>query len=656
VSRGTAAVAIALALAGSGALVAQGSTCQPHLLGADRRGPARAIARSGTMVYLGAGAALVVIDATDPENPVERGYANLGGVVRDVASWGWTAIALIPDALEIVNADDPLLPHVVGSFPLPAEWDVKTIDARDGMVFFAGPDGLHIVSFENPADPIEIGTFEIAAAGDVAARPSRAYLLAGGTLHVLDTSDPAAPVELAAVAVPLDTGEAVTVAPSGLRLATWGAYSNHHSWGSVAFFDLANPDLPVERSVLDFCCDDDPPRAVAFAAGRAYVRHWADVEIYDLSDLSDPVLERRFGTASSGPLFGAPDPEYLLVADDWNGLRVYDVVPPSSAHEVAAVETAGEALDGYFVERLAVTTHAKGIRTYDVSNPEHPILIGTGATTATALTGEVRRTGSFAYSLAFHQTSPQYDFAIFDLTDTGAPVQIGSFGSSTSPSALVVDRQVAIWLLYGSSTPVLDLSDPSQPVQVASLGSGVWDAALAGDRAHVWTSVDPQTDRLWTFDLSQPAAPVLLGATDLPDRFRSTSAVVGSRLFVCGGSEFAIYDIADPSDGQLLGSLQVAYSHLERRISPYGARVFLSPDYATWPQPRTFRVLDVSDPTHPNEIAAIQAMAVAKQVFVGPGLIGVADGEAGVAFYDSCVPFADGFESGDTSRWSENQP
>ena len=57
-----------------------------------------------------------------------------------------------------------------------------------------------------------------------------------------------------------------------------------------------------------------------------------------------------------------------------------------------------------------------------------------------------------------------------------------------------------------------------------------------------------------------------------------------------------------------------------------------------------------------TRLAALPTMASANQVFAGPGLIGVADGDAGFAIYDSCAPFADGFESGDTSTWSVAEP
>lgn len=655
--RSAAAIALALALATSGALCAQTTTCQPHLLGADRRGPAHALARSGTMVYLGAGAALVVIDAADPIHPIERGYANLGGVVRDVASWGWAAIALEQDAIEFVDANDPTHPQVVGSFPLAPEWEVQTIDARDSMVFFTAPDGLHIVSFANPAAPEEIGTFAIAEASDVAARSGRAYLLADQILHVLDTSDPTAPSEIIAVAVPTEAGDHVTVAPSGTRLATWGAYWGHHSWGEVAFFDLANRDLPVQRGRL-YYYEDNPPVFVALGGSRAFVSKESTQEIFDLSDLAHPVLAGSFQAGSVWSSFIAANPDYLLLADAHEGLGVYDVSPPPTAHEVATVETAGEAKDGYFVGTLAVTTDTFGLRVFDVSEPGRPVVIGRGPTTNSGLTAQVRRVGSFAYSQAYGLPSYEWIYAIFDVTDPASPLQVGSFGAGFAQYPLAVAGDLAVGMGYRPA-PLFDLSDPSQPYQVGELqtaGLPVGDVALAGDRAYAWTTGSAQPVRLWIFDVSDPAAPSELGITEMPDRFRSASTVRGSLLYVCGDDEFAVYEVADPGQVQLVGSVQVAYSHESRRISLFGSRAFLSPDHPVPAGPRYFRVLDVSDPTHPNEIAALPTLAAANQVFAGPGLIGVADGEAGIAFYESCVPFADGFESGDTAAWSLTQP
>lgn len=76
----------------------------PHLLGADRRGPAEAIARTGATLYVGTGAALLVVDVTDRSNPVERGFVNFESLVHDVAATGEFAVVLAGSKLAFVDA------------------------------------------------------------------------------------------------------------------------------------------------------------------------------------------------------------------------------------------------------------------------------------------------------------------------------------------------------------------------------------------------------------------------------------------------------------------------------------------------------------------------------------------------------------------------
>jgi len=651
--RALAAALLLAALAASTAARAQ--SCTPPLLGADRRGPASDLARSGTTVYLGAGAALVVVEAADLSNPIERGYDNVSGAVRDVTSRGSAAIALVPDALEFVDATDPTQPEVIGTFPIPTGWEVWTFDARDEMVFFVAPDGLHIISFANPAAPLEIGTFALLDAVDVAAGSGRAYVLASSTIRVLDTSNPAAPVEIASVPAPDEAVDRITLAPDGLRLATWGGYYSHHSWGDAAFYDLADPDLPVLRSSLGYY-DDDPPSTVALAGTRAYVNHGAGVDILDLSNLAEPVLVGSIPEWASS-LVDAADPGFLLVANRSTGLQVWDVEPASAAHRVGQLDTPGETLDGFFVGDFAVTVHERGLRVFDVAQPERPVLSGSWPEPGAASVWfgqEVTRVGSFAYGQVY--LPPVYDnaFGIFDLADLAQPTLAGTFGDGWASSPVMVDRDLAI-LPIGPPAPLLDVSDPALPVEIGELttpGSYVFDATLNGDRAYAFTSGPAQPIRLWVYDVSEPAAPLERGVTNLTGGGRS--AVRGSLLLVSGHTTLATYDVADPVDVQPLGSLALPPTGTGRRISLYGTRAALDPDPPPgWPQVRSaFRWVEVKDPTQPALLAAIPTASIAHHTFVGPGRIGLADGAAGFALYDSCVPFADGFESGDASAWS----
>ena len=71
-----------------------------------------------------------------------------------------------------------------------------------------------------------------------------------------------------------------------------------------------------------------------------------------------------------------------------------------------------------------------------------------------------------------------------------------------------------------------------------------------------------------------------------------------------------------------------------------------------WP----IQVFDVTSPSSPLEIAVLQTPGGGRVAAPGPGLVVVADGPAGISVYESCVPFADGFESGDAAAWSDTRP
>ncbi len=70
------------------------------------------------------------------------------------------------------------------------------------------------------------------------------------------------------------------------------------------------------------------------------------------------------------------------------------------------------------------------------------------------------------------------------------------------------------------------------------------------------------------------------------------------------------------------------------------------------------RVIDVSTVSDPVEAGFFDTPGLAWGVAASGGYIHVADYDAGVEIFQVCPewPFADGFESGDTSAWSATVP
>jgi len=70
------------------------------------------------------------------------------------------------------------------------------------------------------------------------------------------------------------------------------------------------------------------------------------------------------------------------------------------------------------------------------------------------------------------------------------------------------------------------------------------------------------------------------------------------------------------------------------------------------------RVIDVSSPSAPVEVGFLDTPGFASGVAVSGGYAYVADWDAGIAVFLECdaALFSDGFELGDTSRWSTTVP
>jgi hypothetical protein len=80
----------------------------PELLGWWPHGPAHAVTVSNTTAYVGAGAAVIVVDVSAPAMPVPLGFVQLPSVVEDVAVDGTHAhLALGSAGLSVVDVSVP---------------------------------------------------------------------------------------------------------------------------------------------------------------------------------------------------------------------------------------------------------------------------------------------------------------------------------------------------------------------------------------------------------------------------------------------------------------------------------------------------------------------------------------------------------------------
>lgn len=652
------ASALALLLC-SVALEAQ--TCVPQLLGADRRGPAESISRTGSTLYVGTGAALLVVDVTDRANPVERGFVNLDGVVRDVAAAGEIAVVLANPGLVLVDASAPAEPVVAGSWPIDPSWNVRHVDARDSLAFFVAADGLHIVDFFDPTNPAEVGFLAAADARDVVSRSStRAYLLvegppdADGALVVVDVSDPAEPVIVSSRAVREGADGRLSIGPNGGRTAAWGTtVQGHHIWWDLVFFDTTDPDQPAARSGMGDT--DEGLGSVTLAGDRAYV----GPRIVDISNLGNPQVRGALPGGYPEDVATTGDPGLVYVADAARGVPVVDVSKPADAEIVDIVELPGKSMLGYMAGNFAVVLDERGLRAIDLTDRHRP-----------ATLGELRPPDVLLYSLTGLSThaliggffdDSYYASRLVDLSDPENPA-LGEDLPWITAHAVIDGNRLYALTGCGETVSLFDVADPAIPAQVGEVvlteGCRSKDFTADGDRLYVWEDVDGSPDdaqALRSFDVSLPASPIELGSPLVP-RHRGSSTARGRTLMVADQEHFDVLGLSDPTSPTLLGTtpLPGTYGRRGHALDSYGSRAAVTTVLDESNNVTNFgsRIIDFSRLSAPYEWGILDTPGSAEGAFFGPGIIVVADGAAGYSIYESCVPFSDGFESGDTSEWS----
>jgi hypothetical protein len=639
-------------LLGSATLQAQ--TCVPQLLGADRRGPARAISRTGSTLYVGTGAALLVVDVTDRANPVERGFVNLESIVRDVVAAGTTAVVLGADGLTFVDASDPGEPVVSGFWSIPSGWSVAHIDARGTTAFVPATDGLHIVDFTDPDDVVEVGFFATSDARDVVTRgTTRAYIVGNESLHALDVSTLSSPTLVSSTLLPVGADAHLTIGPNGGRLASWRNHPSHHPWSEIALFDLSDPDLPLLR----WTADGDPVAAISVAGDRAYIGS----SIFDISNPSQPTWLGALSVDEPSAHATTGNPDLLYVADSTRGIVTTDVGDPGSVLEVDLVAVPTETLDGYVAGDLALLVERHGLRAVSLDASSFLSTIG-DLRTPEAYLRESTRLASHALVSGWFGDPIELRLGFVDLSDPSEP----SFGlmlplDYKANPVVDNDRLYAVTDVScsnGQSLSIYAVADTATPTLLAEIafneGCYGYDFTAAGNRLYLWHYVGTYPTgqyRLAVLDVTDPTDPIELAS--IPEPWALQASIAMGRLVLGTTSEsFELFDFTLPGAPVLLGSVPLPPSSGGgiQKISRYGSRVTAPRDLGY------VSVVDLSSPSAPFEWAAVESPGSAESAALGSGVLVVADGVAGYSVYESCSPFADGFESGDTSEWSPPTP
>lgn len=448
-------------------------------------------------------------------------------------------------------ADPKALVKQGNAYLLPAD-----ILVQGKLAYLPSHDGLHILDVTDPLAPRQLGHWVTEAnTYDVVVDRGHAFLTGSEHLHVLDVADPTQPRLLAQLPTPGGAVDLDLDAATGTLLAAYGAGEG------LRRFDVSDPAAPVELSALAL---PGEPQSLRFLGGRPFLAS-AEAGLFRLG------LPASGGLDVAARLELAPPPVDLRPLGDqallWSFAQLRLVLRQGSGATALGAGWAPEAglLPQITAAELAggrvLVAHGERLSSFDLPRgtaPLEPVQARLDAPVTALLWA-----GGRAY------LAEEGSLSIVTLDNPARPKVLGELRGDWSARDLAKGGDL-LYIAGGEpGLAVIDVADPAHPLQVGSLtvegvarvelagariflatqaGLEIWERAGGGDLRLLarYPMARPLADvvvagnliyllgedaLLQVYDLSDLAAPRLLAAQDLPGT-GSALRVLGDQALV----------------------------------------------------------------------------------------------------------------------------
>jgi hypothetical protein len=493
---------------------------------------------------------LLIVDVSDPTTPRQVGTYNLTGGATDVVVSGQFAYVAASEAgLQVLDLSILTQPRFIASVGVGAH----KVSVSGCYAFvtdrWKGGGSLHIIDISDPAHPVYAGRYPIAGE-DLAISGNYAYVANGGYgLKVLDISRPAIPQRLGGYAL---NGEISGLAASGDYAYVSGG---EHS-GGLRVLDVSTP-----ASVRQVGAADNFGFANGLAVSGSYV--------YDaglgVCDVSTPISPQLVGFCGVGDGRAVAVREHLAYtvaggsSDSTSSLQVLEVSDPHRPRQI------GEYSLGF-----------------DLDRSDSFVILG----------------GEYAYVTGtFPGLEPVGCLQVIDISDPANPRGIGRFDYHGDWHGLALSGQYACLAAGNAGLLFVDLADPAYPRLVGSYTEhGAEGVAVFGNYAYVAVSprgywpLAPRNPGEYSgfgvevIDISEPARPRRVGGNSTAGDVlnRSNMVAAGGRIYFTGGQELAILDLYQPPRLDSLRLDAQGFHLLLRGVTGQMLRLERSRDLRTW--------------------------------------------------------------------------
>lgn len=578
-------------------------------------GTIQSLAIRGRFAYAGIGPRLVILDISDPHQPLRVGQTEpVGHIVFDIALDGpYAYLAAYEGGMRIVDVSNPAEPRVissVGSPPRPPPYDVPDralAIAKTGssaFVFYYDA-GLRVFDVSDPANPLEIGEYQVTGplpyGLDMAIRNNIAHLLTWTRMTLVDLSTPSTPAYLSELYLQNWT--------NAIEVDDRYAYLAENALGIV---DISDPHAPTFVTRIA----DKPTTCgwlMALSPNRVYLHDDSTgMAVIDISDPTRPIW--RGSIAMDSTLGGAvaADGSLACLGDWYSGISFVDAsdadhpVKMGRYDDVAQCMLLTPASDNL----LLSCGYRPGVQVIDIADPTAPRRVAEWGADRT-MHAELRGTTAYLGSRRF---------SIMDVTTLASPTLLGEIDLLDSiTGAFAVAGDHAYVGTYDGGLRVIDITSSSAPRLIATVNNGPANGvAVCGNLAYVAT----YDHGLQIFDISHPSAPLLLGGTAETGALYCV-ILVDDVAYVGGNQGVHVVDISNVHSPQVIPITLPGYWGQVRQLCVHN-------NYLLVPLEPGVRVLDATDPRAPRYVGAYTAQGWCQGVASANGQAFLGNSEGGI--------------------------
>ncbi len=407
---------------------------------------ARGVAALGGYAYLlGRDSVLYVIDATQDHPPSIVGSTQLAPESYSLAAGPGMVCVTSPSGFQVVDVSDPSAPHRVG-FTNAVEGGTVIVDGAHARAYVTEllASAIDISDPSNPRP--DGGVFGARPIGSIFVQGEHAYLLDGSEdLLVARISEPPS-ADL--------VGYLETPSMGGLSVDGTRAYLAT-SYRGLEIVDITEPGFPV---LLGSINDWVEAMDVVSRGSYAYVATTDGLVIVDASNPGAPVITGRLESAAV-PFSIALQGDLAFIGTWYDGLEIINVSDPTSPFVEGEVTTPSMVFDVAVSGSLAYVADGEGFRVIDITNPAHPVIVGS---IAQPFCYTVSVFGNLACVIAGGY--PSDDLISIDVSQASAPRIIGHLPVLLG-AGIALDGNLA-YLAVAGGLLVVDTSDPGSMREV----------------------------------------------------------------------------------------------------------------------------------------------------------------------------------------------